>query len=112
MAEIGPKRHRLTIQRRGDGENSFGQPTDAWADLAEVWGRVRTLSGRELATAIQIRPTVTHRVELRYRQDLTPEDRLAFNGRVFQILGLWDPEERRRELYLDCCEWQGSSSNG
>jgi SPP1 family predicted phage head-tail adaptor len=112
MAEIGPKRHRLTIERRSTAENDFGQPSDAWSTVATIWGRVRALSGRELATAAEIRPETSLRVEIRYRSDLTPEDRFDFNGRKLRILGLWDPEERRRELYADCCEWRGATDGG
>lgn len=110
--EIGPKRHRVTIETLPDQLDAFRQLAGVWTAGDTVWARVRTLSGREAAAAHQVRPETSLRVEMRYRSDISPEDRLDFSGRKLKILAAFDPEERGRVLYVDCCEWPGASTGG
>ena len=112
MPSIGDKRSRITIQRQSSELNSFRQPKDEWAEVGTYWANVRTLSGRELATARQVRDEVTTRVAMRFQPgvEITPADRIEWHGRKLQILAAFDPDERMRELWLDCAEWKGAEN--
>ena len=111
MARIGSKRHRVTLERLADAENAFGEAAQVWAAVGlEVWAEVKTLAGRELETALQVRAGTSCRVEVRAGEldRPTAADRINFGGRILQILAATDPEERGRDLVLDCAEWPGA----
>lgn len=113
MVEFGKYRHVFTIERRDAGTNAFRQPLDTWSTVATLWGEVKTLAGRELVTAREIRPETSIRIETRAGGlPFTSADRIDFQGRKLQILGAWDPEERGRVLFLDCSEWKGAANGG
>lgn len=100
----GDLRHRVTIQQLVTVYDEYNQPVEMWQDLTTVWAAIEPLSGREYWQAKAVNAEVTHRVRMRYRAGITPEMRLVFNGRVFEILAVLNLEERNIELQLLCKE--------
>lgn len=112
MVELSKMRHRVTVESPAGELNAFRQPARGWDAGATIWARVTTLSGRELATAQQVRPETTLRVECRYgAAAIRADDRLDFEGRKLRILAVYDPEERRRVLWIDCAEWKDAGED-
>jgi SPP1 family predicted phage head-tail adaptor len=100
-------RQRLTIEMpapQPDGHGGQGDPWRTPTTLARVWGRVEPLRGRERLHGMQLEAGVTHRVTIRYRDDVTARHRLRLRARVFNIRAVIDPEERHRFLELLCEE--------
>jgi len=97
-------RHRITIQEHVTDQDEAGQPVDMWQDVATVWGAVEPLRGREYFAAQQVQAEVTTRIRIRYRRGIRPEMRVLYDGRLFNILSVIDPEERHVELQLMCRE--------
>ena len=64
---VGRLRHRLRLQRRSDTRNESGETLVAYSDVAEVWGSVRNLGGRELFAAQQVQSEVTTEIIIRWR---------------------------------------------
>lgn len=110
MLEVGPMRHRVTVQRQSETRDNFGQDVNEWADLKTYWARLTTLTGRELEAARQVRADVSIRIVMRAGADVTAEDRLTHGGRIFSIASVIDPEERGRYLQIDCSEWKGAEN--
>lgn len=103
---LGKLRHRVAIQAVTRTQAANGEVSEAWADVATVWAFVEPVTSREIYAAQQAQVSVTHRVTLRYRSDLTVTGhRLAFNGRYLAISGLRNVEERNSWLQVDCLEW-------
>lgn len=107
---IGTLRHRVTF-RRPDGpattRAASGQLVPDWVDVATVWGSVQPLAGRELFQARQVQANVTHRVYVRFRDDVKANAtrwRLVHRGRTFEIVAAIDLVERERFLELLCVE--------
>lgn len=95
---IGDLRERVAIEqplRVGDGG---GGAVESWIEVAQVWARIRPLSGTERTEADAIAGVVTHEAILRYRSDLGPELRMRIGSRLFDIRTVFDIEERRRFL--------------
>ncbi len=104
---IGKLRHRLKIQAAAPTEDPYGGRSDPWAKpvtVATVWGRIESLRGRERMHAMQLEDRVTHRVRIRYRDDVTAQQRLVIGSRVFNIRAVIDRDGRRRWLELLCEE--------
>lgn len=97
-------RHRVTIQQKGKVQDEYGQEREDWMDVATVWAAVEPLRGREYFEAHQVQAEVTTRIRIRYRPGVRPDMRVVYNGRIFNIQSVIDPEERHRELQLMCRE--------
>ncbi|HXH37555.1 MAG TPA: phage head closure protein [Thermoanaerobaculia bacterium] len=102
MIDIGNLRHRVIIEALDlVNQNSRGEPTQSATTVATVWAEIKPLIGRELFTAQQRAAQVTHGVRMRYPgTPVTPEMRLNFNGRYFDILSVLNIDERNRELQI------------
>ncbi|QDV34021.1 phage head closure protein [Tautonia plasticadhaerens] len=102
----GRLRHRVAIRRATTTQGSFGQPVEAWTDLASCWAEVRPLAGRELEHARQVHALASHRVLMRAVAAVTPADRLDWGGRTLEILEVRDTDVggRTRQLMLTCRE--------
>nr|WP_211234143.1 phage head closure protein [Desulfocurvus vexinensis] len=93
----------MTIQAVTLIFDGMGGWEETWADLATVWARVEALKGEEYFAAAQMQNSVSHRVTMRYRADLTPTHRLVFEGRTLDIEAVL-PDERKSRLVIMCTE--------
>lgn len=100
----GQLRHRVELQRRKEGTDDFGEPTDEWETYATVWAAVRPLQGRDRWAAQQVNAEVTHEVEIRHRSDVKAEHRIKHGDRVLRIEAPFDPDERGARLMMPCSE--------
>jgi len=105
---IGQYRHVVRFETPGppvpDGE---GGTVESWTDLPPAWNvdiRPATVRDLERRAAGTIVASATHIVRGRYRDDVTIDDRIVFDGRFFRIAGIANPEERDRELFLFAVE--------
>lgn len=86
----GRLRKPVTIEQLSGG---------AWATLATVYAAVVALDTTE-AKALPLSPT--HRVEIRYRTDVTAKMRVLNGSQYLYIEAVLDPDGRSRELHLMC----------
>ena len=100
----GKLRHRVEVQAETATPDEGGGWASAWTTAATVWAMVEPLSGRERMWGGAVLGEVTHRVTMRYRAGLTPANRLVYAGRVFDLLAVRDPDERREWLECDVRE--------
>ncbi len=101
---IGELRQRVTLQALVLTPDGGGGFTESWSDLAEIWARIRPVSGVELVLGEQRQHRVTHEIAIRYRLGVQPNQRLIHDGRVFSILAVVNPAERNVFLILHCEE--------
>ncbi|BCJ86455.1 phage head closure protein [Effusibacillus dendaii] len=102
--KIGLLRNRVTIQKLTQTDDGMGGYTEGWGVVATVYASVHPLKGRELFDAQQVREHMTHRVTIRYRVDVTPDMRVLFGAKVFNIRSVINVESKNRELQLLCEE--------
>ena len=101
----GRLRHRVQIQAWSETRDTHGGVTETWEDPGTPrWASVEPLQGREQWFAEQTEATVSHRIRMRGGASITPKDRIAWDGRVFQVEVIKDTAERRIELELMCRE--------
>ena len=62
------------------------------------------LQGREYWEGKQLQNEVTTRFCIYYRPGIVSKMRVLFNGKYYDILSVFDPEEKHRELELMCVE--------
>jgi SPP1 family predicted phage head-tail adaptor len=104
----GRMRDRVTIETPSTTADAGGDRVTTWAQLATpatVAAAVEPLSGREFTYAKSFAATVSHRVTIRYRADVTARCRLTTaRGEVLAVNAAIDPERRRRWLECYCTQ--------
>lgn len=101
--------HRVAVQRKTESVDSYGKKTKTWTTLGTYWASVEPLRGRERERARAIRSDLTHTVYLRHRIDVTPQDRLLFQGRILNVTSAINVGERNIALELLCAEVAGGA---
>lgn len=89
----------LTVTR----DPVFGSEVQTWSTLAAVWMQVTDIAGREFDQARQTGTQLTVEVRIRYRDDVTPKQRIVVEGRMLEINNVLQVG-RRRGLRLLCEE--------
>lgn len=100
----GGLREPLVFQRRQTQSDGMGGTDLDWVTLFSTKGDVRPLSGREYLMGMQREASVSHRIFIRYREDLLPSDRVTMRGKPMQIIAIINVEMRNRWLELQCLE--------
>ena len=116
LAKIGEMRHRIKFEklvRTPDGQGGFTEewsPLIAGADLdsQSLWAQLIPVSSRERLFGERLEYQRSHKVVVRYRNDVTNEMRFIFENRIFQIKGSVSPDERKAYLFIDAEENQGT----
>lgn len=92
--------HRLRLQQRNTADDGAGGNVVTYTDLATIWGRVMTENGREFTEQKKITPELTNLVRARYRTGVSPDMRIVWGDRVFDIIAVYDPEGTQTELLI------------
>lgn len=99
---IGKLRHQVEIQEFTIIEDEIGVGTQEWITTSTVWASVEPLKGREYWAAAMVQAETTVKVTIRYLPGITPDHRLKFRGRIYDIQSIINTEERNQELELMC----------
>jgi SPP1 family predicted phage head-tail adaptor len=113
----GRLRHRVTIQIPPSGVDATGQPirlSSDWPSIGSnptVWAEIKPFSADDVFNSQQPQATITHKITLRYRGDLSSTYRFSYadpgtnTTRIFNIVGTpKSPDEKREYLECDCAE--------
>lgn len=102
-AGVYTKRAELQPPVEADPD-SLGEPIVSYAAGDVRWVAFDALAGRELWSAQQVHPSITHLLKMRFYRGLTPRWRIVFQARVFNILWIRDVKERNLEHWIYCNE--------
>ena len=101
----GNLRHRVTIQESKETRKGDGSIAVTWEDVGTVWASVRPIRATERIRNNMLESEISHRVEMRYRDDITTKQRILFGTtRYFNIETVINPNERNINLELICRE--------
>lgn len=100
----GQLRHRIIIQKQITTQDNFGEQYEEWNDITTVWANINPISGREFFAAETVNSEITHKVRLRYREDIKPDMRISYKGRIFRIESVINEFEKNKVLQLMCKE--------
>lgn len=110
--KIGALRHRITIQKLNLTRDGQGGQTETWSDFSIVWADVQPVSANERLYTRQIQYQRSHKVIIRYLEDLTKDVtstfRFLFDSRTFQIKGIRRLDEKKFWLLIDAEENRGT----
>ena len=105
----GRLRHRVTIQRPVQARGEWAA-AKTWATYATVWASIEPLRARETEQADRFSSEVTGTIVIRRIAGVDASMRVNWEGRIFRIVGVVDPDYRRRELQLYVVEGSDDQS--
>jgi SPP1 family predicted phage head-tail adaptor len=94
----------VTIQYPTKASDSIGGMTTSWSDLGSVWAAVWPVSSKEYSLHQQETMEVTHRIRIRYRNEVRASYRIKFGNKYYQIKSIVNPGTENRWLDLLCKE--------
>lgn len=84
----GDLRHRIIIKTPGTTTLSTkGEPTVAYTTVCTVWAKILPLSTREVNLARSVGGLDTHRMTIRYRDDVDRKCIVEYGGRTYSVSG-------------------------
>jgi SPP1 family predicted phage head-tail adaptor len=101
-ARIGRLRHRLTLEASSRIDDGGGGAVSTWEELAELWGAVEAVGGKEAVAADRVSGHAGYQIIIRYRDDVVPAMRFRRGAEAFDILAALDKDGRRRFLVCQC----------
>lgn len=106
--DIGKFRHLVTLHevtRVDDGSGGFTRtdPSEATV-LGQLWAEIEPVSSKEIRLGNKLEDQTTHRITVRWRNDIRQGQLIMYGSRQFYILTVTNPSEIRDFLELSCRE--------
>jgi len=86
MINAGSLNKRIELQVSSKVANGTGGFVTTWATLATVWAAIWPLSANDVQEAMKTSAQTTHRVRIRYRDNVKSSMRIKFGNRYFSII--------------------------
>lgn len=103
-ALVAQMKRRVTIQNVSRSPDEQGGFTETWTDGATVYASIDPYTGYQKFQAMQMQTPVTHKIVMRYRDDVTTETRLKFGDRIFDVAEALNVQEDGRFLQIKAVE--------
>ena len=100
----GKLRHYIAIEQPVEVQDEQGGISRTWAEMVHAWAEITALNASENTGQPQVRGMATHAIRTRYVASVSPEMRVVFRGRVFNITGVQDIDERGKVMVLSVTE--------
>ena len=99
--ESGQRNACMTLQKQVVIKGEHGQQEDVFLSHGEpLYGNVWTPTGEELVEARRLGVRNPVKIRTLFRDDITADDQLTYNGKIVKIQSVVDEGERRTELVI------------
>lgn len=98
--------HRVVLQREkcNDGNNNCDNYDDRFENIIEVWANIKPITIKQNFSRMRNDAEISHTITIRYCEDVKDCKRIVFNSRVFDVLGVFCPEENYQFLVFNAKE--------
>lgn len=100
----GQLRTALTVEQPSEAPDGQGGFIVTWDIVVTVWAMVEPMAGRSVAFAERVDTLSSHRIWIRWRNDVVRGMRLTGNGRIYRIDTVEDADGTRRYLVIKATE--------
>lgn len=108
----GQLRHYVTLQSGSKTRTAQGGFTTTWAQVRQFHAFISPKNGNEAFFGEQVRAQATHIITTRKQTErITPDMRITFNSRVFNILEALEVDEQRHEVRIAAIEVLGIAAD-
>lgn len=98
--DAGLLKHRLVLEQIIETSDESGGLIVTWVEVATIWASIDSVHAAMRHLAQQSKETITHRIIVRFREDISSGWRFRKGNRLFKIITVRDPDETGR--YLVC----------
>ena len=97
-------RHSVTFEQRSTSINAYRENVGTWSTYATCFAGVEPVSGKEYPQASLLQAETLVRVIVRHEDApaLTPQMRMLFDGRYYDIVAIIDEMNRDRMWSVMC----------
>ena len=97
MIDVGKLRERVTIQNPTEAYSPSGETTITWEAVAtDIYASVEGMTSRDIVQAQQANVIASHKIRIRFRDDVTIRSRVIWRGRTMEVASI--TERGVREL--------------
>jgi SPP1 family predicted phage head-tail adaptor len=100
MIDPGELNTRLVLEAPVETPDGAGGAARSYTDVTTLWAAVRPVAADGDIVAAATGATVTHRILIRMRSELTTRHRLRDGLRIFRIVALRDHDGTRRFIEI------------
>jgi len=104
MRNAQRRRHLVEIHNPTETQSASGEVKLAFTVASKEWAAVEPLRSDELLAAAKTDAAATQRVVMRYNPDLTHRSRLKHRGRMLEVVGIVNVDDRDITHELLCRE--------
>lgn len=109
MIRAGSLRHVVRFEKRSTVQDAAGEPLDSWTTVVERMASLERTPGREVWASAGNNTRVPTMFKLRYESTLMDaypsiELRVIFDGRVYAVSSMFDPDGLKHELVVTAVE--------
>ena len=97
---IGDLKNRIKLEAPTDTSDGMGGITQTFASMATVFAAIWPVSASEQIQNMGLTMTITHRIRIRYRDDVIPSWRINYNGKYYNIVSIINPGMNNRQLEI------------
>ena len=95
MTGAGDLNRRLVLEAPVESADGAGGVTVTYQTVTTLWAQVTPASARGAVDADRLAATVTHRIVLRLRSDVTTRHRFKDGAAIYRIAALRESADRR-----------------
>lgn len=96
----GPLRHQITIESKTVTRGTLGGTSESWTTFVTTMAQISPLRGREYFEAQATQNSTEYKIITRYVEGVTAGMRVSYNGDVYNITAVINPDLRNRYLEL------------
>ena len=104
----GKLRHNVIWQEKIQTPDGGGGFTYTTSDVVTVRAFIKPVSTNERFFAQRIESDISHKIYIRYRTDISPDMRINYGGRLFQVKGIMNIEEQNKWLEVSAVEGEAT----
>lgn len=103
LITVGELRERWALQSCTITKSN-GKAVETWSTYKTVWGASQEIAAAETLIGLQLQERATHLLTIHYRDDVKAHHRAIRGTRVWNIIGVINPDGLRGRLLLACVE--------
>lgn len=94
--DAGRLKHHIALERPVETPDGSGGVTITWSEVASLWAAIEPVGAAMRNLAQQSSETITHRITVRFRNEIASGWRFKKATRTFRIITIHDPDETSR----------------
>ena len=102
--DIGRINRRIDILEYVVTRDEYGGEDGNWVKIRTLWAYVKPVSGTEYFKAQQPTAETTTTITIRYNPKISVLNRVRYQNKTYEIIGVSDKDTDHRETILNCKE--------